>query len=112
MTYAKEYEASLTDAEAFWLGQSAAIDWYRKPTRGLDRSNARIYRWFPDGELNTCYNMRDRHVAQGRGEQPALIWDSPVTGSARQYAYSQLLDEEIGRASCRERVGSWVRGWA
>lgn len=93
MTYAQEYEASLTDAEAFWLTQSADIDWYTKPTRGLDRSNAPIYRWFPDGKLNTSYNMLDRHVAQGRGEQPALIWDSPVTGSTRQYTYNQLLDE-------------------
>lgn len=105
MTYAKEYEASLTDAEAFWLAQSADIDWYSKPTRGLDRSNAPIYRWFPDGELNTCYNMLDRHVAQGRGEQPALIWDSPVTGSTRQYTYSQLLDEVSTFAGGLARLG-------
>jgi propionyl-CoA synthetase len=63
------------------------------PTQALDATNAPLYRWFPDGELNTCYNALDRHVENGRGGQTALIWDSPVTQSTRSYTYAELLEE-------------------
>ncbi|MDT7672646.1 MAG: propionyl-CoA synthetase, partial [Pseudonocardiales bacterium] len=73
--------------------QATAIDWYRAPTQVLDSSNPPFYRWFPDGELNTCHNALDRHVDDGRGEQTALIYDSPVTGTQRSYSYAELRDE-------------------
>ncbi len=91
--YEEAFRRSVTDPEGFWGEAAAAIDWYREPTVILDRSNAPFYRWFPDGILNTCFNALDRHVAAGRAEQPALVYDSPVTGSARTYTYRQLLDE-------------------
>lgn len=69
------------------------MDWTRPPTRALDSAQAPLYRWFPDGELNTCANAVDRHVAAGRGERIALIYDSPVTGSVRHITYAALLDE-------------------
>ena len=69
------------------------MSWIREPRQVLDESTPPFYRWFPDAELNTCANALDRHVADGRAEQPALIYDSPVTDSQRTYTYGELLDE-------------------
>jgi len=91
--YAQAFDRSVTDPDGFWAEAARAIDWYRPPSVVLDGSGAPFYRWFSDGVLNTCYNALDRHVAAGRGEQPALIYDSPVTGANRTYTYRQLLDE-------------------
>ena len=91
--YADAYAASLSDPERFWLDAAADIDWSHAPSRALDDARAPLYRWFPDGELNTCYNALDRHVATGRGEQAALIYDSPVTGAKARYSYGELTDE-------------------
>jgi propionyl-CoA synthetase len=68
------------------------VTWTRAPQEVLDDSNPPFYRWFPDGELNTCANALDRHVDAGRGDQAALIYDSPVTGTKRTYTYRELLD--------------------
>ncbi|MFE5567144.1 propionyl-CoA synthetase [Amycolatopsis japonica] len=91
--HAESYQRSLEDPEGFWLEAAQAIDWTRTPTQALDASKAPFYRWFPDGELNTAFNALDRHVRDGRGEQTALIWDSPVTDSVRRFTYAELLDE-------------------
>ncbi|WP_199432621.1 propionyl-CoA synthetase [Qaidamihabitans albus] len=103
--YAETYRRSLEDPEGFWLEAAEAVEWTRKPTRALDSSNAPLYRWFPDGELNTAYNALDRHVEQGRGEQAALIWDSPVTGSRRSYSYAELRDEVARFAGALASLG-------
>ena len=82
------------DPERFWLEQAKShIDWVTEPTKAVDDSNAPIYRWFPDGELNVCFNAIDRHVANGRGDQAAIIYDSPVTNTVRSITYAELLDE-------------------
>ncbi|MFC7533306.1 propionyl-CoA synthetase [Actinoplanes sp. GCM10030250] len=91
--YRQAYDRSITDPEGFWRAASTAIDWHREPTRILDDSEAPIFRWFPDAELNTCHNALDRHVLDGRGDQPALIHDSPVTGQVRVRTYRELRDE-------------------
>ena len=78
---------------AMWEQASADIHWFRSPQTVLDRENPPFYRWFPDGLTNACYNALDIHVAQGRAEQLALIYDSPVTGTKRRYSYAELLDE-------------------
>lgn len=91
-SYAEQYQRSLTDPEGFWLDAADAIDWTRKPRTALDSTRAPLYRWFPDGELNTAYNALDRHVEAGRGEQRALIYDSPVTDTIECYSYTQLRD--------------------
>lgn len=83
---------SLIDPEAFWLKAGEEIDWTRPPTRAVDLSNPPFYRWFPDGELNVCHNALDRHVTNGRGENIAIVHDSPVTDSVTKYTYRQLLD--------------------
>jgi len=92
-TYRELYERSIRDPEGFWGDAAGAIEWTRPPTVVLDRSRPQFPRWFPDGELNTCANALDRHVAAGRGDQLALVHDSPVTGSVRTFTYEQLRDE-------------------
>jgi propionyl-CoA synthetase len=90
--YAHEFGRSLSDPAGFWADAAKSIDWYQPPRVVLDDSNPPFYRWFPDGVLNTCFNAVDRHVRDGRGEQAALIYDSPVTGTQRTYTYDALLD--------------------
>ncbi|MEV5961135.1 propionyl-CoA synthetase [Kribbella sp. NPDC051952] len=91
--YDESYRRSLADPEGFWLEAAEAISWSSPPTRALDSSNAPIYRWFPDGSLNTSYNALDRHVESGHGDRTALIYDSPVTGTGRSYTYAELRDD-------------------
>jgi propionyl-CoA synthetase len=91
--YDRFHRSSLDKPEAFWEVAARQIDWIRPATRVLDRSNAPLYRWFSGGELNTCYNAVDRHVEQGRADQLALIYDSPVTSTVAQYTYRELRDQ-------------------
>jgi propionyl-CoA synthetase len=103
--YADEFHRSITDPESFWADAARAIDWSREPTVILDSSNPPFYRWFPDGELNTCDNALDRHVRAGRGDQAALIYDSPVTGTSRRYTYRELLDQVARFAGVLQGLG-------
>jgi propionyl-CoA synthetase len=103
--YAEEFHRSITDPEAFWGDAARGIDWYREPSVILDSSNPPFYRWFSDGELNTCYNALDRHVRDGRGDQAALIYDSPVTGTSRRYSYRELLDQVARFAGVLQGLG-------
>ena len=80
------------DPEGFWMDAAEAIDWDRKPTRALNAENAPLYTWFDDGMVNTCWNAVDRHVANGRGDQVAIIHDSPVTGSITRITFAELQD--------------------
>src|SRR6195952_609079 len=91
--YRELFNASIDNPTAFWADAACAVPWPRAPQRLLDHSNPPFYRWFPDGELNTCANALDRHVDAGRGEQAALIYDSPLTCTKRTYTYRELLDE-------------------
>ncbi|MBV8934349.1 MAG: propionyl-CoA synthetase [Alphaproteobacteria bacterium] len=88
--YAETYLRSLERPEEFWGEAAEAIDWERRWDQVLDASRPPFYRWFPGAQLNTCWSAVDRHVASGRGEHVALIWDSPVTGQVRHFTYSQL----------------------
>jgi propionyl-CoA synthetase len=92
MSYAEDYRLSLTDPDRFWGQAAGAIHWIHKPSLTLDDPDAPFSRWFPDGSLNTCFNALDRHVVAGRGEQTALIYDSPVTGTRKQYSYTELTE--------------------
>jgi propionyl-CoA synthetase len=102
---AETHRRSLEEREAFWREAAAAIDWDRPPDRILDDSGAPFYRWFPDAELNTCRNAVDRHVEGGRAEQPALVYDSPVTGSKRVYTYAELQAEVARLAGALRGLG-------
>jgi propionyl-CoA synthetase len=91
--YPQVYARWQSDPEGFWAEASEAIDWYDKPTKIFDRPAGVYGRWFTDGTCNTCYNALDRHVAAGRGLQPALIYDSPVTATQQTFSYGRLLSE-------------------
>ena len=91
--YAEAYRRSIEDPDGFWGEAAEAIHWDRKWDRVLDDSNKPFYRWFAGGMMNTCYNAVDRHVEAGRGDQAALIYDSPVTGSKKTYSYLELQDQ-------------------
>jgi propionyl-CoA synthetase len=91
--YEEAFRRSVADPAGFWGEAAKAVDWYQQPRVVIDDSGAPFYRWFPDGVLNTCFNALDRHVTAGRGEQPALVYDSPVTGTARTLTYLELLAE-------------------
>ncbi|WP_431842658.1 acetate--CoA ligase [Calidifontibacter indicus] len=97
-SYVEQYRRSMSDPEGFWLDAAAAVDWFRKPTKALDDQQPPFYRWYPDGQLNICYNALDRHVIKGDADRTALIYDSPVTGTKRSYSYAELLDL-VGRAA-------------
>ena len=87
------YARAQSDPEGFWAEAAEALDWDRKWDRVLDDSAAPFYRWFAGGMLNTCHNALDRHVEGGRGDQLALIHDSPVTESVATFTYRELRDE-------------------
>jgi len=93
MTYKDVYEGWKSDPEAFWMQAAEAIDWYEKPSRALDDSKAPFYEWYVDGVTNTCYNALDRHVENGRGDQVAVIYDSPITGTGSKTSYSEMLEK-------------------
>ncbi|HEX7826160.1 MAG TPA: AMP-binding protein, partial [Mycobacterium sp.] len=103
--YRATFDASIEDPRAFWADAARAVTWIREPLRILDDSNPPFYRWFPDGELNTCANALDRHVDSGRGDQAALIYDSPVTGTKRTYTYRELLDLTARAAGVLRSLG-------
>jgi len=92
-TYEKVFKKSIEQPEEFWAEAAESIDWIKKWDNVLDSSNPPFYRWFRGGELNTCYNAVDRHVESGRGDQTAIIYDSPVTDTISKITYSELLDQ-------------------
>jgi propionyl-CoA synthetase len=103
--YVDAYAASLDDPETFWAEQAGLVDWITRPRTILDTSRAPLYRWYSGGTLNTCFNALDRHVVQGRGEQAALIYDSPVTRTKRSLSYVQLLEQVAAFAGTLRRFG-------
>jgi propionyl-CoA synthetase len=83
MRFDEVHARAQRDPEGFWAEAARGIDWTRPWTKVLDVDGAPFYRWFAGGEMNTCYNAVDRHVEAGRGDQAAIIHDSPVTQMQR-----------------------------
>jgi propionyl-CoA synthetase len=104
-SYAATFARSVDDPEGYWLEQAGLVDWIARPTRALDDSRRPFYRWYPGASLNTCYNALDRHVVDGRADQPALIYDSPVTGGSATYSYAQLLEQVAAFAGALRALG-------
>jgi len=103
--YEELFQRSISDPEGFWGEAAEAITWYKKWDKVLDSSNPPFYRWFTGGEMNTCYNALDRHVEDGRGDQTAIIYDSPVTGTIRKISYRDLLDQVSRFAGALKGLG-------
>ena len=102
-TYRDVYEAWRSDPEAFWTEAARSLDWYKPPVRAFDPGLGSYGRWFVGGECNTAYNCLDRHVRSGRGDQAAILYDSPVTGTKRRLTYAELLSEvEVFAAVLRD----------
>ena len=93
MGFREVYQSSKDNSEAFWLDAARAIDWDKFPTKALNDANAPLYEWFTDGMVNTCYNAVDRHVENGRADQTAIIYDSPITGAKDKITYAELKDK-------------------
>ncbi|MEC7237026.1 MAG: AMP-binding protein, partial [Pseudomonadota bacterium] len=104
-SYSDLYAAAQADIRGFWMEAAKAIDWHKPPTQALDSSKPPFHRWFPDGEMNTCHNAVDRHVAAGRGDQKAVIYDSPVTGNASSLTYAELQEATARFAGMLQGLG-------
>ena len=91
--YADIYQGWKDNPEQFWMEAAEAIDWVQKPSKAFFPDQDVYGRWFADGTCNTCYNAVDRHVAGGRADQAALIYDSPITGNQRSYTYAEVKQE-------------------
>ena len=103
--YEEIFKKSIENPEEFWAEAAEGIDWYKKWDTVLDRSNPPFYRWFSGGEMNTCYNAVDRHVENGRADQPAIIYDSPVTDTIRKITYRELRDAVATFAGALKGLG-------
>ena len=103
--YRNIYKKWKKDPVKFWLEAAKDISWAKAPRRGFDADVGVYGRWFPDAEGNTCYNCIDRHIEQGRGQQAALIYDSPVTDNKNIYTYDQLFEKVTVLATALEDLG-------
>lgn len=105
MSYQHRYEASLGDPSAYWAEQAEAIDWFRPPTQMAGQTDYGTFHWYADGELNISYLALDKQVAEGRGDQVALYYDSPVTRTQQAITFASLLDQVALFAGALRRKG-------
>lgn len=105
MSYTETYANWKADPEAFWMQAAEAIDWVSPPTRALTNKGEGLYEWFADAKVNTCYNAVDRHVEAGRGEQTAIIYDSPITHTKREISYVELRNRVANLAGALRAKG-------
>lgn len=103
--YHSVYEAWKKDPSAFWAEEAKAIDWFVEPTKIFDENMGVYGRWFTDGIVNTCYNCLDRHVKNGKGDDVALIYDSPVTDTKAKFTYNNLLSDVSAFAASLKSKG-------
>src|SRR5215468_9217894 len=106
--YHEIYARAERDPEGFWGEAARAIDWYEPAKRVFDPAAGVYGHWFVGATCNTCHNALDRHVAAGRGSQPALIYDSPLAGVKRTFSYSELLTEVATLAAVLKDLGIGV----
>ena len=105
MSYLDLYNESLAQPERFWEEQARNIQWFQFPDSILSKDEKGFYRWYKGGKMNTCYLAVDYHVEKGRGNQLALIYDSPVTGVKKQFTYHQLQQEVARLAGALKNQG-------
>ncbi|PID50625.1 MAG: propionyl-CoA synthetase [Proteobacteria bacterium] len=105
MSYQAEYQHSMDDPEGFWKEKAAQLPWFKFPETILSQDEHAIYHWFADGEMNTCYMAVDHHVKEGRGDQLAIIYDSPVTETKTKITYAELQDQVAKAAGMLKDLG-------
>lgn len=108
MGYRAEYDSWKADPEGWWMQAAQAIDWVKAPTKALSQRGENLYDWFADAEVNTCWNAVDRHVEAGRGDQVAIIYDSPITGTKSKTTYSELQKQVASLAGALAAKGVTV----
>ena len=104
-SYQQAYDQSLSDPAGFWGAAAKLVKWDKAPKVILDDSNVPLYRWFSDGMLNTCYNALDRHVIDGRADQPAVIHESAITGKSAILTFAQMLEKTARFAGALRMAG-------
>ena len=105
MSYPQDYQYSISHPESFWREQAKKIKWFKEPKKILTKDANQVDRWFADGELNTAFLALDYHVLNGRAEQVALIYDSPVSRTKQQFTYRQLTEEVARCAGALKTLG-------
>ncbi|MEY8801766.1 propionate-CoA ligase PrpE [Leisingera sp. XS_AS12] len=105
MGYQDIYSAWQQDPEGFWMQAAEAISWVEPPKKALFDRGDGLHEWFADARVNTCYNAVDRHVQQGRGEQTAIIYDSPLTQTKRQISFVELRNRVASLAGALRAKG-------
>ncbi|GAA6165906.1 propionyl-CoA synthetase [Pelagimonas sp. KU-00592-HH] len=105
MAYKDVYEGWKNDPEGFWMEAAQAIDWDEAPKQALFDKGENLYEWFADAKVNTCWNAVDRHVEAGRGEQTAIIYDSPITHTKREISYVELRNRVANLAGALRAKG-------
>ena len=108
MGYRETYRSWQVDPETFWMNLAEGIDWVKKPTKALSSENAPFYSWYQDGLVNGCWNTVDRHVTNGRGNQPAIIYDSPVTCQATYITFNHLQEKVARLAGALRSQGACI----
>lgn len=103
--YSPLYQSSIEQPDVFWGEKAQLIDWFTFPTEILSTNQHGLPQWYANGKLNTCYLALDRHVEAGRGDQTALIWDSPVTGNIVHYTYTELRNKTAQFAGLLHQLG-------
>jgi propionyl-CoA synthetase len=104
-SYAQAYGDWMADPLAYWAAEAEALTWTKPWEKVFDTSLGAFGQWFAGGMLNTCYNCLDRHVETGRGDQPALIYDSAMTGSVKTFTYRDLLNRTEKLAGALSALG-------
>ncbi|WP_299656003.1 AMP-binding protein [uncultured Tateyamaria sp.] len=105
MGYRAEYDSWKADPEGWWMQAAEAIDWVEAPTKALSQRADHLYDWFADAQVNTCWNAVDRHVEAGRGDQTAIIYDSPITGTKSKTSYAELQTQVASLAGALAAKG-------
>lgn len=105
MSYRDIYQRSISDKENFWREKAQAITWSQFPSSILSKNEDGLYRWFGDGKLNMSYLCIDIHIEQGRGEQIALIYDSPASNKLKKYTYLDLKSEVAKLSDVLTKLG-------
>ncbi len=105
MAYKDIYASWKSNPDAFWMKEAQSIDWIKPPSKALFAENAPLYEWFCDARVNTCWNAVDRHVEAGRGDQLAIIHDSPITHSTKGITYRELRDRVASLAGALRAKG-------
>ncbi|MEM8979089.1 MAG: AMP-binding protein [Pseudomonadota bacterium] len=108
MGYSDVYGAWKSDPDGFWMAQAQAIDWHKAPSKALFDEKAPLYEWYCDGEVNTCYNALDRHVEAGRGDDVAVIYDSPITGKKAAFTFGEMTNKVARLAGALQAKGVGV----